>query len=176
MSRILLFIVVFNPLSIHLRPVTTTIEQVNSKLRTKKAEPGKRWKASYLDEHCEGSETDACWNIFEEEEATECSEEMSDEAEHEEEEGHAVLLVEGGGEEADDKDGRVEEGEEQGSEASEESTTLPIEAATCREHKELFGGEGQLQHQRENPPNNCRYSQELQVALCRMSRRCLRPW
>ena len=78
---------------------------------------------------------------------------MSDEAEHEEEEGHAVLLVEGGGAEADDKDGRVEEGEEEGSETSEESATLPIEAATCGEHKEFFGGEGQLQHQRENPPN-----------------------
>ena len=78
---------------------------------------------------------------------------MKDEAEYEEEEGHAVLLVEGGGEEADDKDGRVEEGEEEGSEASEESATLSIEAATRGEHKELLGGEGQLQHQRENPPN-----------------------
>ena len=88
---------------------------------------------------------------MEEEEATECPDEMSDEAEQEEEEGLAVRLE--GGDEADDEHGRIEEGKEEGSETSEESAALPIEAAAGGEHVELLGGEGQLQHQRENPPN-----------------------
>merc|ERR1712037_499842 len=161
MPRIL-FIVVFDPLPVHLPPVTTMVEEANSKQRTKKAEPGNRWKASYLDKHCESSEADACGNVLEEEEAPECPEEMGDEAEEE-------------GDETDAEHGQVEKGKEESSEAGEESATLPIEAAAGGEHMELLGGEGQLQHQRENPPNKCRCTHELQVALCRMSRCCLRP-
>ena len=88
---------------------------------------------------------------MEEEEAPECPEEMGDEAEEKEEEGHAVRLE--GGDETDAEHGQVEKGKEESSEAGEESATLPIEAAAGGEHMELLGGEGQLQHQRENPPN-----------------------
>lgn len=83
----LFFVVVLNPLSVHLRPVsTTTAEQANSKQRTKKAEPGKRWEAGHLDEQCESSEADAGRNILVEEQAAECSDEMDEETEEEEEE------------------------------------------------------------------------------------------
>ena len=87
-----------------------------------------------------------------EEQAADCPDEMGEEAEEEEEQDGADVQLERG-EEADEEHSRVEEGEEEGGEGSEEAPALPIEGVAGGEHVELLGRRGDLQHQRENAPN-----------------------